>query len=166
MATIGVLTDGRNFGSGYMATRALVESGQTAVTSWDFLTRMLSTWLSLLSGIPGGVFAPALAMGASLGQHIAMLFEYVDAKALIAIGMAAFLAAVTHAPITAAIVVMEMLEGHDLVLALLASALAAHSVARLIAPSMYDELAHSQLQRQKAHPPGVDAGQTGPQGVT
>lgn len=169
VAAIGLATDGRSFGSGYMATRALIESGQLPTTapeaSWDFLVRMVATWLSLLSGIPGGVFAPALAMGASLGQHVSMVLDYVDARALIAIGMVAFLAAVTQAPLTAAVVVMEMLEGHELIMPLLASAVVAHALAKWISPSMYDELAKTQLQRQRAHLPSHQAGQTDPQGA-
>lgn len=163
VAAIGVATDGRSFGSGYLATRDLIESGHASVASWDFLTRMLSTWLSLLSGVPGGIFAPALAMGASVGQHVAMLFGFLDARALIALGMVAFLSAVTHAPITAAVIVMEMLAGHDLVMALLASAWIAHALSRLVSPSMYDELATVQLQRQRAPSPDFDVRQQGPQ---
>lgn len=162
VAAIGVATDGRSVGSGYLATRHLIESGQATAASWDFLTRMLSTWLSLLSGIPGGVFAPALAMGASVGQHVALLFAFLDARALIAIGMVAFLSAVTHAPITAAVIVMEMLEGHDLVMALLAAAWAAHALSKLVTPSLYDELASVQLQRQRAPSPDISVGQRSP----
>lgn len=163
VALIGLATEGRSFGSGYAATRQLVESGLDPHASWDFLFRMLSTWLSLLSGIPGGVFAPALAMGASLGQQIALLFAYPDTRALIAIGMVAFLAAVTQAPLTSAIVVMEMLSGHDLVMTLLVGALVAHSLSKYITPSMYDELATAQLEKQKAHQPGAAPEQMGSQ---
>lgn len=158
VAGIGLYTGGESFGSGYAATKRLIETSHDPQASLDFLFRMLSTWLSLLSGIPGGVFAPALAMGASLGEHVAQLFAYPDSRALIALGMVAFLSAVTQAPLTAAIVVMEMLSGHSLVMPLLASALGAHSLSRWLTPSMYDELAKSQLEKQKAHPPDVQSG--------
>jgi H+/Cl- antiporter ClcA len=61
--------------------------------------------------------------------------------------MAGFLAAVTQAPLTAFIIVMEMVDGHALVLSLMASALIASGVSRLISTPLYKSLAELQLQR-------------------
>jgi H+/Cl- antiporter ClcA len=60
---------------------------------------------------------------------------------LIALGMVGFLAATTGGPITAFIIVMEMVSGHAMVLSLMACALLASAFSRLITRSMYDELA-------------------------
>ena len=95
------------------------------------------------SGVPGGIFAPSLAIGASLGHDIALVTG-VGAEAaipLIALGMVGFLAAATQGPITAFIIVMEMVAGHAMVLSLMASALLASGVARWIAGSLYVDLA-------------------------
>ena len=56
-------------------------------------------------------------------------------------GMVSFLAATTGGPITAFIIVMEMVAGHAMVLTLMASALIASGVARLVSRPMYQELA-------------------------
>jgi H+/Cl- antiporter ClcA len=55
--------------------------------------------------------------------------------------MAGFLAATTQGPITAFIIVMEMVAGNAMVLSLMACALLASGVARLVTRSMYFELA-------------------------
>jgi len=61
--------------------------------------------------------------------------------ALIALGMAGFLAAVTQAPLTAFIIVMEMVDGHAMVLNLMAGALLASLISRMISRPLYDSLA-------------------------
>lgn len=90
---------------------------------------------------------PALAIGGALGNDIAHWTAYANAPTLIALGMAGFLAAVTQAPMTAFIIVMEMVDGHALVLSLMASALVASGVSRLISAPLYASLARLQLQR-------------------
>ena len=76
-------------------------------------------------------FAPSLAIGAGVGNDVAVLLGAQSAApALIALGMAAFLAAMTQAPITAFIIVMEMVDGHAMVLSLMAAALGANVIAR------------------------------------
>ena len=94
-----------------------------------------------------GLFAPALAIGGALGNDIAQLTSYVNAPTLIALGMAGFLAAVTQAPLTSFIIVMEMGTGHALVLSLMSSALIASGVSRLISVPLYASLAELQLRR-------------------
>ena len=56
-------------------------------------------------------------------------------------GMVGFLAATTQGPITAFIIVMEMVSGHAMVLSLMACALLASGVARLLTPPLYPALA-------------------------
>lgn len=150
VALIGVVSQGDTFGSGYQTTRALLE-GQNQTSDLYVLLRMTATWLSAWSGVPGGVFAPALAIGAGLGNHIAQWMGHPGATTLIALGMAGFLAAVTRAPITSFIIVMEMIEGHTLVLSLMACTMTASAISRLISPPMYDTLARLQLSRLSAH---------------
>jgi H+/Cl- antiporter ClcA len=82
-----------------------------------------------------------------LGNDIAQLTSYANAPTLIALGMAGFLAAVTQAPLTAFIIVMEMVDGHALVLSLMASAMVASGVSRLISAPLYPSLAELQLLR-------------------
>jgi H+/Cl- antiporter ClcA len=61
--------------------------------------------------------------------------------------MVGFLAAVTQAPLTAFIIVMEMVDGHTMVLSLMACALVASGVSRLLSRPLYSVLSQMQLQR-------------------
>lgn len=146
IAIIGVVSQGASSGSGYDATRALLE-GKDPTNGFYVPLRFIATWLSAWSGVPGGVFAPALALGAGIGNEIAQLTGHLNTPALIALGMAGFLAAVTQAPITAFIIVMEMIEGHGLVLSLMACSVIASGVSRVISPPMYGAMAAAQLKR-------------------
>ena len=146
VAVIGVVTAGATYGSGYQSTRDLL-AGEDSTPVVYVVFKFLATWLTAWSGVPGGIFAPALSIGASLGNDVAWLTGFRDAQALIALGMAGFLAAVTQAPLTAFIIVMEMIDGHGMVLSLMACALLASLVSRLLSPPLYGALAQLQLKR-------------------
>lgn len=149
VATIGVLTGGATFGSGYMHTRNMLEGTENA-SSLYVLLKFVATWLTTWAGVPAGIFAPSLAIGAALGKEIAQILQYPQAPTLIALGMAGFLAAVTQAPLTSFIIVMEMVDGHAMVLSLMACALISSAVSRTLTRPLYPSLAHFQLQRVQA----------------
>ena len=73
--------------------------------------------------------------------------HFADQPTLIALGMVGFLAAVTQAPLTSFIIVMEMVDGHALVLSLMACALVASVVSRWVSAPLYATLAELQLLR-------------------
>ncbi len=142
VAVIGFVTGGATAGAGYLTTRQLLE-GQSDLPGVYTLLKFCATWISAWSGVPAGVFAPSLAIGAGIGHDIAWVNGLTGDAAipLIALGMVGFLAATTGGPITAFIIVMEMVSGHAMVLSLMACALMASAFSRLITRSMYDELA-------------------------
>jgi H+/Cl- antiporter ClcA len=146
VAVLGLLTAGATFGSGYAATHALVDGVGNMPAAYPWF-RLLATWLTAWSGVPAGIFAPALAVGAGIGNDIALLTNHVNTPALIALGMVGFLAATTQAPLTSFIIVMEMVDGHAMVLSLMACALVASAIARLIGQPLYSQLAQMQLLR-------------------
>ena len=151
VALLGLATGGAVFGSGYSATRGLLQG--EAPLSWAYAPlKLLATWWTAWSGVPAGVFAPSLAIGAAVGHDVAVWTACPQAPALIALGMAGFLAAVTQAPLTAFIIVMEMVDGHGMVLSLMACALVASGVGRLVSPPLYPTLARHQ-RRHRAGPP-------------
>lgn len=150
VAVMGVASGGSTFGSGYAHTKALLDGAGDA-SGLYVLLKFMSTWLTAWSGVPGGIFAPSLAIGGAVGGQVAEWWGGVDFSALIALGMSAFLAAVTQAPMTAFIIVMEMVAGHGLVLSLMACALVASAVSRLASRPLYASLAQAQLRRV---PPG------------
>lgn len=139
---ICVATGGATAGAGYTPTRALLE-GQAELPGVYTVLKFCASWLSAWTGVPAGMFAPALAIDAGIGNDVA-LFAGVGSDAAIppiALGMVGFLAATTQGPITAFIIVMEMVSGHAMVLSLMACALLASGVARLMSPPMDLELA-------------------------
>lgn len=147
IAVIGWVSHGATDGSGYGYTRRLVE-GQLDLPVLYVTLRIVATWLAVWSGVPGGIFAPSLAIGAGIGSDLAQLAGPDEGAAvMIAIGMTAFLAAVTQAPITAFIIVMEMVDGHAMVLSLMAAALMASLMSRWVSVPIYHRLAQAQLAR-------------------
>jgi H+/Cl- antiporter ClcA len=142
VAVIGLATQGATAGAGYAPTRALLE-GQGELPGVYTLLKFCATWISAWSGVPAGVFAPSLAIGAGIGHDVALFMGMGREAAipLIAMGMAGFLAATTGGPITAFIIVMEMVSGQAMVLSLMACALLSSGVARLVTRPMYQELA-------------------------
>ena len=146
VALIALATDGATLGSGYQYTRGLLDGTRSAPLVYAF-SKFMATWFTVWSGVPGGLFAPSLAIGAGVGNDVALLVGNVDHAALIALGMVGFLAAVTQAPLTSFIIVMEMIDGHAMVLSLMACALVASLVSRLLGPPLYSALAQAQLGR-------------------
>jgi len=155
VAVIGVVTQGATFGSGYGYTRAML-AGQENVPAVYGVLKFVATWLTAWSGVPAGIFAPSLAIGAALGNGVAELTAYPHAATLIALGMAGFLAAATQAPLTSFIIVMEMVDGHAMVLSLMACALIASGVSRVLSRPLYATLSQFQLRRL-APPQAPDA---------
>src|SRR5258708_33296065 len=98
---------------------------------------------SYLPGIPGGIFAPSLSIGAGFGNLLHIVFSHMQLSMLIALGMVGYLAAVTQSPIMSFVIVMQMINGHALVISLMAPALIASRVSRAVAPPLYAALAES-----------------------
>jgi len=141
VALLGWLGGGLSYGSGYSITAHLV-SGEATLPWHAPITRFLATLVSYHSGIPGGIFAPSLAVGAAVGSNISFLFgPEVGAVPVVTLCMTGFLAAVTQAPITSAIIVMEMVDGHNMVLSLMAVALLARAVSSRMGAELYQQLA-------------------------
>jgi H+/Cl- antiporter ClcA len=142
VAIIGLVSGGETVGAGYAQTRGLLEGHGDLPATYTWL-KFCATWLSAWSGVPAGVFAPSLAIGAGIGRDVAWLTGFrADAGIpMVALGMVGFLAATTQGPLTAFIIVMEMVSGHSMVLSLMATAFLASGVARWITPPMYVELA-------------------------
>ncbi|MES1215476.1 MAG: chloride channel protein [Bacteroidota bacterium] len=107
------------------------------------LLRIGGSILSFTTGAAGGIFAPALAAGASIGSVIAGWFQLSEANSnlLVLAGMVGLLTGVTRTPFTSAILVLEMTDRHSvifhLMLAGMVAGLVSYSVDR---HSFYDRL--------------------------
>lgn len=146
-AIVGLATGGLTYGTGYDETKAALE-GSTQLPFYFVIAKMLVIWLAFLSRIPGGVFAPSLAVGAGLGANIAIFLPPEQSAAILTLGMVAFLAAMTQTPITSFVIVMEMTANHQMLLPLMATAVIAHGISRSVSPvPLYQALAYPTLRR-------------------
>lgn len=141
VALLGVISDGAAHGSGYKFAQDMLNGSVTA--TWQYAPiKYLATLFSYWSGVPGGIFAPSLSIGAGIGNDmLPLLGQYHAATAISVLCMAGFLAAVTQAPITSFIIVMEMVDGHEMVISLMAIALIAAIISRIFSPPLYLTLA-------------------------
>lgn len=166
VALLGLASEGRAYGGGEAWIRELLAGGP-ARPGLDTLLKALATWLTACTGAPGGLFAPSLALGASLGADLASLLAPADRAAMVALGMAGFLAGLTQAPLTAFVIVMEMVGASSLVFGLMGVAGLASAVSSRLSPPLYPTLAAQLLPGPRpdpagpASPPPAEAGNPG-----
>jgi H+/Cl- antiporter ClcA len=147
LAGLGVLSGHHTYGTGYDEVRDILAHGDTDYQGYG-LFKFLATLVSYLSGIPGGIFAPSLAVGAGMGAGISHVIAFVPAGTVTVLGMVAYFSGVTQAPLTAFVIVMEMTDNHSIVLPLMATALIAHGISRIICHEpLYKALAERFMRR-------------------
>lgn len=137
----------RVLGPGNQVAQGLLGGQFVAWIGWFPLAKMAATLFTYWSGIAGGIFAPALAIGAALGATLAnWTGNPIPGCSLV--GMAAFLAGTIQAPMTAFIIIFEMTDQHQLLLPVMLAALFAVVVARLLgAKHLYKSLAENYYSR-------------------
>lgn len=110
------------WGNGYSVVSHVLQ-GQMLwqVLGLVLVAKVAATALSSGSGAVGGVFTPSLFVGAAAGNTLGQLAALWlpaavvgDPRVLAVIGMAAVLAAVTHAPLMAIVMVLEMTDQFQL----------------------------------------------------
>ncbi|RKP56638.1 chloride channel protein [Pararobbsia silviterrae] len=139
VAIVGIVAGGATFGSGYTEARDLLDGGH-ALSMFYPVLKFASMIGSYLPGIPGGIFAPSLSIGAGIGNVLHTLFSSMSLPMLVGLAMVGYLAGVTQSPITAFVIVMEMINGHALVISLMATALISSRISRFFAPPLYEAL--------------------------
>jgi H+/Cl- antiporter ClcA len=142
VAILGLMTQGGTYGTGYEQARGAVEG---VALPLDFAPlKLLATLLSTLSGIPGGIFAPSLAVGAGVGSAVAHFLPAATPGAVVVLGMAGYFAGVVQAPITAFVIILEMTANHTMVIPLMIAAMLGYAVSRLLCPTpLYHALAEN-----------------------
>ncbi len=134
LALIGLASNNTSYGSGYSEAKSLLDGKSVLPESYGLL-KMTATAVSYISGIPGGVMAPTLSAGAGFGANLAHFFTSVPAGATVILGMVAYFAGVTQAPITAFVIIMEMTDNHEMLLPLMSAAFIANLCSKLICPA-------------------------------
>src|SRR5579872_934046 len=149
VALCGIVSGDMIYGTGYAQVKAALESG-TPLPQDSGPLKFLATALSAMSGMPGGIFSPSLAVGAGIGSDIARLFSNAPLGAIMLLGMVSYFAGVVQAPITAFAIVTEMTDNHAMVVPLMAAALIAHATSGLVCPEgIYHALAKGFLDQNE-----------------
>jgi CIC family chloride channel protein len=100
--------------------------------------KLLMTALSIGSGFPGGVFAPSLFLGASLGGAFGLVAQRllpslpIDPPAFAMVGMAALLAGAVHAPLCAILLLFEMTNDYRIILPVMFSVIVSMLIAQAL----------------------------------
>ncbi len=127
------------FGVGYETiNNGLVGAIPFVTLGLLLIAKMVATSITLGSGGSGGVFAPSLFLGAMTGGLLGTLVHQLfpahtatsGAYALVTMG--AFVAGVTHAPITAIIMIFELTDDYTIIPPLMAACVVSTLVATLI----------------------------------
>jgi len=146
LSLLGFLSGGQTFGTGYLEAKSLVEGNEVS-NGFPFY-KMLATIASYLSGIPGGIFAPSLSVGAGLGADLAQFMPSIPFTAIVMLGMVGYFTGVVQTPITAFVIVMEMTDSSSMLIPLMATALIAKAVSHLVCPKpIYQALAETYLYK-------------------
>ena len=114
------------FGVGYPTiTTALAGGGTVTLLLALMVLKIAATSFTLGSGGSGGVFAPSLFLGSTLGAACGLIVNQIwpgvtaPAGAYALVGMAAVFAGTTHASITAVVMIFEMTGDYRLILPLM-----------------------------------------------
>ncbi len=107
------------------------------------IVRIVGPISSFTTGASGGIFAPGLSAGASIGAMVSGWFDLngPNSNLLIVAGMVAFLTGITRSPFTSAILVLEMTDRHSLIFHLMAAGMVANIFAYFVErKSLYENL--------------------------
>ena len=162
IAILGIASHASSYGSGYQAAKAALNGHLEH--PWIFtIAKLGSSLLSQMSGIPGGLLSPSLSIGAGLGAALSHLMPNVSPGAVSVLAMVGFFVGVVQAPITGFVIVAEMTGDQAMVIPLMATALVATGVSKLIMPEpLYHALADNFRNRlrdehsQSAATPTID----------
>ena len=119
-------------GASYSVIQTSITAGRSVAGDWPlavagfsafFFMKVLATSFTVGSGGSGGLFAPALVCGGTLGAAVGIFFANVlpagfniHPAAFALVGMAGFLASSIRVPITAIVIVAEISGNHGLLL--------------------------------------------------
>ena len=151
VALCGLASHDTIYGTGYAQVKPLLERGVALPQSFGVL-KLVATALASISGIPGGIFSPSLAVGAGIGFNLSALFPSTPVAALVLLGMVSYFAGVVQAPITSFVIVTEMTNDHSMVVPLMAAAFIGKAASRLICrEGVYHALSKNFLARAEEH---------------
>jgi H+/Cl- antiporter ClcA len=153
VALLAFFTHPGLIGSGKQIMTTVLFTPEKYLPWYAPVVRIFGSIFSYSTGAAGGVFAPALASGASIGSVLSswMHLSDSDTNLLILSGMVGFLTGITRTPFTSAILVLEMTDRHSLIFYLMLAGMLAGLVSTLVDQhSFYDHLKMQYLKEEGA----------------
>jgi len=123
VALVSVLIGSHSFGSGIMTMQESLGSSHSILTIQESLGRLINIIASTSAGCAGGLVLPAIAIGGSIGSVVSKLLPLLDARMFIISGMAACIGALINAPLTAAVLLLEITNQTEFLLPLFIASL-------------------------------------------
>lgn len=149
-------------GGGHYVAESLLSGGMAKASVVAilalFFAKLVLTTVSYVTGLPGGIFAPILVMGAFVGYAFGVVAHQVwpglpfSPEGFATIGMAAMLSASVRAPLTGVVLIVEMTNEYGLLYALLISAF----IASLAAQALKDEPIYEALMERDLRLSGAE----------
>jgi H+/Cl- antiporter ClcA len=131
---VAVASGGLTFGAGYDEAKSLLRDQPgpgLSLAVWKFIANLAAA----ASGAPGGIFAPSLAVGAGIGAVFAQTsLAAMAGRGAVMLGMSSYLSGVIQAPLTSAVIVMEMTRDPGLIGPLMLAALLARWASTWVMP--------------------------------
>ena len=122
---------GLTWGTGYDATKA-ARRGPRAAACGSASAKFGAALATALSGAPGGIFAPSLAVGAGVGNLLTPLFPNDPSGAIVLLGVTGYFVGVVRAPLTAVIIITETTNSRGMILPLFFTALIAEVASTVV----------------------------------
>lgn len=140
-ATVVFFTNEDTIGSGDLLLNRLLFKEDKMVEWYIIPARIFNGIISFTNGGAGGIFAPALSFGGSIGAFFGNLFTLSpkEINMLVLVGMVSFLTAFTRSPFTCAVLVLEMTDRHSTIFYLLIAAWGSSLIAGRIDKESYYE---------------------------
>lgn len=135
--------------SGKSQMAGLLFTGNKRLGWQEPVLRIFGPVLSFTTGASGGIFAPSLSAGATVGAFFAGLFDLSasNTNLLILTGMVAFLTGITRSPFTSAILVLEMTDRHNVIFFLMLAGVVSSLISTVVSKhSMYEYLKVQYIQ--------------------
>lgn len=148
IAFVGVVINLYTFGSGKEIIQHVLLTDNKQIEWYLPFLRLLGPIISFTNGSSGGIFAPSLSAGASIGSVISgwLHLSATNANLIILCGMVGCLTGITRSPFTSSILVLEMTTADSIIFYLMLAGLASNLVSTLVdKKSFYDHLKEQYL---------------------
>ena len=141
------------YGNGYSATNEILAQVNPNIQAvlWILIAKFLATIVTVGSGTVGGIFTPTLFLGAGLGSlfgallHQPQIDTTLPTGAFALVGMGSMLAATTHSPLLAILMIFELSLNYSIMPPLMIAC----AVSTLVARRLHTESIYSEPLRRK-----------------